>query len=262
MKKLTAVIVDDEALARENLRMLLDEYCPEIEVLGDAGSVDAAASMITALKPEVVFLDIRMPSGTEGFELLESMPEKNFQVIFVTAFKDYAIRAFNANAIHYILKPVDIDELKNAVAKLVKSKELFIHDPESYGAYQNSLEHLTRLIRQNLPIQRITINHAKGFKMVDIDQITRLEASGNCTRIFFEQETEYLDTRTLKVYEDLLDPMAFCRIHKSHIINIRYLQEYLSEGNIAVMKDGSRLQVSRNRLPAFLNLARSYSGNA
>ena len=112
------IIVDDELLARENLKLLLSDFCENVEVVGEADSVDAAIDAITELKPTLVFLDIRMPSGIEGFELLEKIDTKDFVVIFVTAFKDYAIKAFNANAIHYILKPIDVEDLQNALKKV------------------------------------------------------------------------------------------------------------------------------------------------
>ena len=120
--KLNALIVDDEELARKNLQMLLEEYCEDVEVIGQAGTIKDAKEKIETLKPDVVFLDIRMPSGSEGFDLLESIEERNFMVVFVTAFKDYALRAFNANAIHYVLKPVDIEDLQQAVEKVKESR--------------------------------------------------------------------------------------------------------------------------------------------
>ena len=123
--KLRALIVDDEIHARENLKYLLQNYCPEIEVVGAAGNQKSALESVTALNPQVIFLDICMPSGTEGFDFLDAIPDKKFQVVFVTAFKDYAIRALNANAIHYLLKPVDVDDLKVAVKKLVSTSQLF-----------------------------------------------------------------------------------------------------------------------------------------
>ena len=122
---LRALVVDDEDLARKNLTMLLHEYCDDVEVIGDAGNIATAKEMIEELKPDVVFLDIRMPSGAEGFDLLESIENRDFLVVFVTAFKDYALRAFNANAIHYVLKPVDIDDLIRAAAKIT-AEELSI----------------------------------------------------------------------------------------------------------------------------------------
>jgi two-component system LytT family response regulator len=113
--KIRAIIIDDEELARENLKMLLNEFCPEVEVVGMGENVDQARQLIQEKKPEAVFLDIRMPSGEEGLELLEDVKSNNFQIVFVTAFKDYAIKAFNINSIHYILKPIDIDDLKDAL---------------------------------------------------------------------------------------------------------------------------------------------------
>ena len=123
--RLRALIVDDEEYARKNMIMMLDEYCPEIEVVGEASGKAQAKALITSVQPDVVFLDIRMPSGAEGFELLEEVEEKNFLVVFVTAFKDYAVRAFNASAVYYLLKPIDIDDLRTAVEKLVEAKSVF-----------------------------------------------------------------------------------------------------------------------------------------
>ena len=122
---LKAIIVDDEELARKNLAMLLEEYCPQVEIIGDADNIVTAEEKITSLQPDVVFLDIRMPSGAEGFELLEKIENRNFLVVFVTAFKDYALRAFNANAIHYVLKPIDVDDLTQAMEKVLESKMVF-----------------------------------------------------------------------------------------------------------------------------------------
>ena len=256
--KLRAIIVDDEDLARENLKMLLDDFCPEIEVIGDAGSTTIAKELIEAQNPDVVFLDIRMPSGAEGFDLLESLNNRNFMVVFVTAFKDYAIRAFNANAVHYVLKPVDIDDLKTSVEKLIEAKKSFDEHPGSYNSYNEIISHLADSLRSNKPVNRITISHTKGLKIVEDKDIKHLEASGNCTTLYFENGTRYLDTRTLKIYENLLDTDKFFRIHKSHIVNLDYLQEYLSEdGHFAVLKDGERLPIARNRLSTFLTTIKS-----
>lgn len=255
--KLRTLIVDDEAPARENLKLLLRDHCPEIEVVGLADSVKTARSLINELSPQVVFLDIRMPSGTEGFDLLDSIPEKNFQVVFVTAYKDYALRAFHANAIHYILKPVDVDDLKTAVKKLVAAQESFNNNKESLISYIKSLENLSKGVGTTLPSQRITINHAKGFKIVDPSDIMYLEGEGNYTKIYFTDGTQYVDTRSLGIYEDILDPKKFFRIHKSHIVNVLCVKEFLNdEGSFAVMKNGTRLAISRLRLAGFLELFR------
>jgi two-component system LytT family response regulator len=196
-----------------------------------------------------------MPSGAEGFELLEEIDKRDFLVVFVTAFKDYAIRAFNASAVYYLLKPIDIDELQKAVERLVETSSAFKSDPSNYDTYFDSLKDLSQTLLHNKRSNRIAISHTKGLKIVEDDTITHLEASGNCTTIYFEDGSRYLDTRTLKVYENLLDPEKFCRVHKSHIINLDRLQEYINEdGHFAVLKGGIRVTVARNRVADFVRM--------
>ncbi len=259
MDTLTALIVDDEVHARGNLQMMLGDYCPEIQVLDTAGSANEAKEKIRELKPQVVFLDIRMPSGSEGFQILEDVQEEQFMVVFVTAFKDYAIRAFNANAIHYVLKPIDIEELQTAVSKLLKNHRMIRQQPGQFSNYLETLEHLSVSLQSEKPYQRITISHSKGLHVVDPEEILRLEGDGNCTRIYFSDGNKFLDTRTLRVYEDILDPSRFFRTHKSHIINLRFLKEYLHEenGHQAILKDRSVVPIARGRLQAFLAIVRN-----
>ncbi|MBL7922171.1 MAG: response regulator transcription factor [Bacteroidia bacterium] len=251
--KLRALIVDDEIHARENLKYLLEKFCPEIEVAGMANGVASAIEAVNALNPQVLFLDICMPSGTEGFDLLDALPEKKFQVVFVTAFKDYAIRALNANAIHYLQKPVDVDDLKMAVKKLVTTDQLFTESREQLLNYIKSLENLTKAIQPSHGVPRITINHAKGFKIVDPNDFMYLEGEGNYTSIIFIDGTKYVDTKSIGVYEDILDPQHFFRIHKSHIVNVLYVKEFLNDdGHSVIMKDKTKLSISRLRVPKFL----------
>lgn len=252
-KRLSALIVDDESLARENLKLLLDEFCPEIEVIAMAGGVAEARQKIEELNPKVVFLDIRMPSGAEGFELLESIVDKSFQVVFVTAFKDYAIEALNANAIHYLLKPIDIEDLQHAVSKLVDYEQSFAESDANLNIYLQSMRELTsNMLGQTKPA-KLTLFHSKGFNIVNTVEILRIEADGGCSAFFFEDGSKYLDTKTLKTYEDLLDSSRFIRVHKSHILNLDHLKEYTSQdGHFAVMSDGSQVPIARARLSAFL----------
>lgn len=253
--KLRALVVDDEEFARKNLSMLLEEHCPEVEVIGQASRKEQAKAIIESSHPDVVFLDIRMPSGAEGFELLEEIENKDFLVVFVTAFKDYAIRAFNASAVYYLLKPIDIDELKMAVSRVVETKTTYNEYPENYTTYFESLKDLSGNLLRNKPSKRIAISHTKGLKIVDDDTITHLEASGNCTTIYFNDGTRYLDTRTLKTYEALLNPDKFCRVHKSHIINLDILREYVNEdGHFAVLEGDIRVPVARNRVTEFVKM--------
>lgn len=256
--KLKAIVVDDEDLARKNLTMLLQEYCADIEVIGDAGNITTAKEKIESLKPDVVFLDIRMPSGSEGFDLLDQIENRNFFVVFVTAFKDYALRAFNANAIHYVLKPVDIDDLVRAVDKIKESKTTFADNPENFETYFESIKHLSTSMEKQGYGTKVAISHTKGIKLIEIDDIMYLEASGNCTVLYFSDGTRYLDTRTLKIYEGILNPSIFYRIHKSHIVNMNYLKEYLNEdGHFAILKNGKLLSVARNRVSSFVKTLKS-----
>ena len=196
-----------------------------------------------------------MPSGAEGFELLDEIENKDFLVVFVTAFKDYAIRAFNASAVYYLLKPVDIEELRTAVDRLIETKELYSNNPENYNTYFQSLRDLSQNLLNNKQSNRIAISHTKGLKIVDDDTITHLEASGNCTVLYFQDGTRYLDTRTLKVYENLLNPAKFCRVHKSHIINLDRLKEYLNEdGHFVLLEGDIRVPVARNRVSDFVKM--------
>jgi two-component system LytT family response regulator len=258
MTKITAIIVDDEELARENLQMLLNEYCPEVEIVGKGGNVEEARSLIDSKKPEALFLDIRMPSGEEGLELLEDVKTKNFQIVFVTAFKDYAVKAFNVNSIHYILKPIDIDDLKEAVSKLIEYKELFQQDSSNLETYLESIKNFSENIHYQNESSKITISHSKGIKIIDDNNILYLEGDGNCTNIYFNDGTSFFDTRTLKVYDGILNEKKFHRIHKKYIINLTYLTDYLHEdGYFAKMQTGKLLPVARARVSQFIKTIKS-----
>jgi two-component system LytT family response regulator len=251
-----ALIVDDEELARENLRMMLADECPEVNVVGVADGLKPAQEQLATLRPDLLFLDIRMPSGHEGLDLLESLDEPDLLVVFVTAFKDYAVQAFHANAVDYILKPIDPDELKAAVNKAVKRQQQLRGRPGEGQRYHDELKTTARLIKEQGG-QRLAVDHAKGFKLFDPHSIVHLEADGNCTLLHFTDSSRYLDTRTLKVYEDMLDPIQFVRVHRSHLINVAHLREYLREdGHWAVMKNGARVPIARERVNDFLEAVR------
>lgn len=253
--KIRTFIVDDEFHARENLKILLEDFCPEVKIVGEADGMKKALELIPATEIDLLFLDIRMPSGSEGFDLLESLPKIDFQVIFVTAFKDYAIRAFQANAIHYLLKPVDPEELQQALTKVLEYREAFVQNNENLNHYTRSLQQLSGQINTGSGPEKITVHHNKGFKIIELKDILRLEASGNCTWIHFRDGSKYFDTRTLGIYENLLPEEKFMRIHKSHIISLNAVKEYQSgAGPLVVLSDKSEVPVSRSRLGAFLDL--------
>lgn len=254
-RQVRALIVDDEEPARENLRLMLEDLCPDVVVTGTADGPAKARERIAQLDPELIFLDIRMPSGTEGLDLLAELGDQRALVIFVTAFKDYALQAFHTHAVDYILKPIDPDELKAAVSKaLARMHDMRAH-PDGASAYRERLHAAVR--DAALPAGRIVIDHAKGFKLFDPRSITHLEAEGNCTQLHFSDGARYLDTRTLRVYEELLDPAVFLRVHRSHIVNLEHLREYLrDDGHWAVLRDGRRVPIARERVNEFLERVR------
>lgn len=258
MEKITAIIVDDEYLARENLKMLIEEFCPEIAVVGTGQNVTEARALIASKKPEAVFLDIRMPSGEEGLELLEDVESGSFQIVFVTAFKDYAIKAFNANSIHYILKPIDIEDLIAAKNKLLNYKTLFSQDTSNLETYLESIKNFSQHIHYQNESNKITISHSKGIKIVDDSSILYLEGDGNCTNIHFVNGDSFFDTRTLKVYEEILNRTRFYRIHKKYVINLTHLTDYVQDdGSFALLSTGEKLAVARARVPEFMKTIRS-----
>lgn len=258
MSKITAIIVDDEELARENLQLLLNEFCPEVEVIGKGQNVEEARNLIQTKKPEAVFLDIRMPSGEEGLELLDDVYDYNFQIVFVTAFKEHAIKAFNINSIHYILKPIDIDDLKEAVNKLINYKELFTKDSANFDTYLESIKNFSENIHYQNESSKITVSHSRGIKIIDDNAILYLEGDGNCTNIHFTNGEAFFDTRTLKIYDGILNKKKFFRIHKKYIINLTHLTDYVSEdGYYAQMISGEKLPVARARVSSFIKTIKS-----
>ena len=233
----------------------MNEFCPEVEVIGVGENVEEARQLIQEKKPEAVFLDIRMPSGEEGLELLEDVKTNNFQIVFVTAFKDYAIKAFNINSIHYILKPIDIDDLKEAVVKLLSHRQLFSQDSSNLETYIESIKNFSENIHYQNESNKITISHSKGIKIVEDITIMYLEGDGNCTNIHFVDRTSFFDTRTLKVYGEILNDNKFYRIHKKYIINLTYLTDYIhEERSFAMLEMGVKLPVARARVTEFIKM--------
>lgn len=250
-EKFRAIVIDDEKYARENLAMLLEEYCPQVELAGTADGVEKGFELIESVQPDMVFLDIRMPSGAEGFDLLKKPFRHKFLVVFVTAFRDYAVEAFNANAIHYLLKPVDIEELTAAVNKVTTQLKHLNQSPDQFFDYQQKLE---LLMNELSPMrQRIQIHHSKGIKLIDPREIQYVEADGNCAIIHLRGGSKYLDTRTLKVYASLLLAKRFVRVHRSYLVNTEEVEELIrSNGVWLQMKNGQKIPVSRSRLAEFL----------
>jgi two-component system LytT family response regulator len=237
------VLIDDESKARTALRNLLEVNCStRITVIGEADCVKKGLEIIETLKPELVFLDVQMPDGT-GFDLLEQIGEVNFKVIFASAFDKFAIQAFRFSALDYLLKPVESEALIEAVSKLDESDR-----------YREMNKKLEVLLSNKNSFEKIALPTLDGIIFVKIKEIVRCESDNNYTGIYLKSGEKIMVSRTLKEYDDMLTPFNFFRIHKSHLINLSFLNRYKKgEGGFVIMEDGSELEVSRRRKDEFLD---------
>lgn len=236
---LKSIIVDDEPKSRHNLRNLLQEYCPQVEIVGEAAMATEALKLIKQQAPDLIFLDIEMPCGS-GFDLLKSLNSQNLEVIFVTAFDKYGIQAVKFCAIDYLLKPIDIFELSKAVEK---AQSQISRKKENLRL----VELVANLVRPE-DEKRIALPLADKIEFIAINQIIRLEADGNYTRIFVEGKKEYLVCKTLKEYQEILEHHNFLRTHQSHLINCRKIAAYIkTDGGYISMTDGSSVPISRQK---------------
>lgn len=239
---LKTIIVDDEMNARENLKILVDEFCPELKVVGLAASVAEARKLIDEEDPEVVFLDIAMPNE-DGFSLLESYDDRDFSVIFTTAYNEYALKAFKADAIDYLEKPISIEDLQKAVEKIMR-----IHSIIDEVELQEKME-------ADHGNDRISVPTRDGFIIIKNEEITYLEASDNYTMIYMADGSRHLSSKNIKVYEEKLNANVFYRTHKSYIVNVEHhLKEFSrKEGNMAVLDNGKMVPVARRKMTDFLD---------
>lgn len=241
----TAIIIDDEFKGRMALKQKLSDYCPEVELLGEAADGAEGMQLIDKLHPQIVFLDIEMPQ-MDGFSMLQQLQQKDFHLIFTTAYDQYAIKAIKYSAFDYLLKPVDIEELKNAVDKIIH-----LH-PSHTG---KKLEALQQNLQSKNMLNKIGIPTLDGLLFFDIHDIIHLEASSNYTTIHFRQHPKLTASRTLKDFEDLLPPDIFFRSHHSHLINLNHIKRYIKgDGGQIEMTNGSFAMVARRKKDEFLGI--------
>ncbi len=241
-----AIIIDDEENGRETLLFSLKEVCPEVEVVAQADSAISGLKAIEQHKPDLVFLDIEMPYGT-GFDLLQNISKIDFEIIFTTAYDQYAIKAFKFSAIDYLLKPINLMELKSAVEK-VQKRQAARESELKYELLKDNME------EKESSFHRIALPTNDGLEFMEIKDIIRLEASGNYTMFYMAGGKKIIVGKTLKEYEELLEEHNFFRTHKSHLINLQYLKKYIKgTGGIVVMSDDSEIEVAKRRKEAFLD---------
>ncbi|TDH28589.1 response regulator transcription factor [Segetibacter sp. 3557_3] len=242
---LKAVIVDDETRSREFLRTLVEEFCTDVKVAGLAANVPEAVALINTHKPDVVFLDIELQTGT-GFDVLQHFIDPQFQVIFTTAYDHYAIRAIKFSAIDYLLKPIDIEELQLAIEK-AKSR---VENNSSKQTIDRLLQNIRKPANSDFSI---TLATSEGLEFVPIQNIIRLEASGPYTHFFLKEGRKIMVSKNLKEYETMLGDHNFFRVHNSHIINLKEVKRMIkTDGGYAVMNDESTIAISPKKRDEFM----------
>lgn len=243
---ITAVIIDDEKNALDVIAIQLKNYCPDVKVLNLCQGGEEGIRAIKNLNPDLVFLDIEMPK-VSGFDVLDSTKSQKYHVIFTTAYDQFAIKAFKYSAVDYLLKPIDIEELKTAVDKVKKYPE---------DDFRKKLDVL--LTQLDLPPgapKKIALPVGDGYEMVSFSHIVRCESDSNYTTIVLADKRKILLSKTLKEVEVMLIHNSFFRIHNSHLINMDHISKfYKSDGGYVVMTDGTQINISRNKKDAFFDL--------
>lgn len=240
-----SIIVDDEVKSRESLHILLRDFVSNVEVVALCSSVTEGLDAIRKYKPDLVFLDIQMQRET-GFDLLARINPIEFDVVFTTAHSEYAIKAFRFSAIDYLLKPIDIEELKRAVEKVEKKLN---------GNISTRIEQLVQNLKAG-PSQRfkLALPTSDGLVFVKVEEIIYCEASSNYTTLFMNDGRKFVVSRTLREYEDMLHEQDFYRIHNSYLINLNAIKKYVrGEGGYVVMNNDVSLDVSKRKKEGFLN---------
>lgn len=234
---LRIAIIDDEADARFTLRTFLKKYCSEDQLVGEASGVAESYQLILQEQPDVLLLDIAMQDGT-GFDLLDKFSNFNFQVIFTTAFDDFAIKAFQYNALDYLLKPIDADDLVRSL-KRVRAN--------SQKDFQQKIKGLLKLT-QTQQVDKIALSSMKGLIFLRLNDITHLEADGNYTTFWMMNGESHTVVRTIKEYEELLPTNFFFRCHQSHIVNLNFVKRFIKEdGGQIQLDNGKKITVSRRK---------------
>ena len=233
-----AVIIEDEKQAINALIQELADNCPEIQVEGYAQTVTDAIKLIEKVKPEIVFLDIQLKDG-DGFDLLDALGPYDFKVIFTTAYSEYAVQAIKISALDYLLKPIDSEQL---IAAVQKAKESDIATMRVQ--IQNLIDNQTT----NPLKQKIALPTSKGISMHSVDTIVRIQAEGNYSSLYLENDKKIIVAKTLRDFEDSLQSQGFCRIHHSHIINLNHLESYVSkDGGYVILSNRETLPVSKRK---------------
>ncbi|HZH63956.1 MAG TPA: LytTR family DNA-binding domain-containing protein [Flavisolibacter sp.] len=235
-----ALIIDDEAKARNILQHYLTNFITEVTEIRQADGVNSALDILDVYQPDIVFLDVEMPHKN-GFQFLMEIKDPTFDVIFTTAYNQYAIQAIRFSALDYLLKPVDPDELRGAVLRHIEKRESAAEKKALYNNLVNNIE------KKEVRDFKIAVPSAEGVYFFTIDEILRLEADRSYTHIHLAKKRPFIASKTLKHFEEMLEEFNFIRTHKSHLVNPKHITHVTSDNEHLLLTDGSRVEVSRRK---------------
>ena len=243
--KIKSIIIEDELPAKETLEMYLAKYCPEVEVIATASDANQALEVIRNNKADLLFLDVELPYGN-AFDLLEKVGDIQFQTIFITAYDNYAVKALNNDATHYILKPIDIEELIIAVDKVKSNIAKSLEQDNEI----KSVKDYSSLQKRKFVFPNLT-----GFELIEIHNIIRCKADDNYTEFYFDNGSKKLISKTLKKIEVQLSDYGFLRVHKSHLVNLNHIKSY-QKGKIGtlIMSDNSEVSITASKKSELMKL--------
>ena len=249
MNFIKTIIIDDEEDARQMLQLLLKKYS-SIEIIGEAASVQEGITLIKESNPVLVFLDIELTDGT-GFDLLNHFPEADFQIVFVTAYDEFAIKAFKYNAIDYLLKPIDPLELEKVIQKIQNGIQ---------PNWAKQIDALLSTVKEK-KVEKILLGTSEGMHVIKLSEIIHIEAEGSYCNIFLINNDRLIVSKNMKELESLLDSKIFFRAHQSYIVNLNFVKKVLKdEGGLILLQDDSKVPISRRRKEDFLKELTSFIG--
>jgi two-component system, LytTR family, response regulator len=248
-----ALLIDDEERAIDSLQLMIEKFIPEIDQIISCTDARKCAQIIHTLKPDLIFLDIRMPH-LSGFDLLNLIPNKRFKVIFTTAYDEYAIKAIRFSALDYLLKPIDVDELISAVKRFVQSNDDSIHQQALFKNMTHNMQ------TQGSNQLRLALPGNDGIQFLMPHEIIHCEAAGNYTVFHIKGGRQQIISKTLGEYEELLSPFHFIRTHKSHLVNLDFIS-FVDHNGFAILNDSTKVEISRRRKGEVMAALRQLSIN-
>lgn len=242
-----ALLIDDEHFARQALKNALEQYCPQIQLLQSCESPQEGIAAIRKHNPELVFLDVQMP-GMSGFDLLKQLEPVAFDVIFITAYDRYAIKAIRFSAVDYLMKPLDVDDLMQAVKRVQERQD-------QGGSAHRLASVIHNLNYKSAGIDKLAVPTLEGIDFIDIQEIIFCQADGGYTTVYLADESTKLISRTLKDFENLLSESGFCRVHHRSLINMQHIKKYIKgEGGYVILTHDHQVDISRRKKDEFIGL--------